>query len=44
LTSADIFGQGEGVLQMRVSALLRATNLEFFEIYGVSARTRGEGS
>jgi len=26
---------------MRTSALFGAKNLEFFEIYGVSARTRG---
>jgi len=33
-------GQGEGVLQMRTSALFGAIN---FEIYGVSARTRRRG-
>jgi len=27
---------------MRTSALFGAKNFEFFEIYGVSARTRGE--
>jgi len=35
--------RGEGVLQMRMSALFGAKNFGFFEIYGVSARTRGEG-
>jgi len=34
---------GEGVLQMRTSALLGAKNLGFFEIYGMSVRTRVEG-
>jgi len=28
---------------MRSSALLGATNFGFFEIYGVSPRTKGEG-
>jgi len=28
---------------MRTSALFGARNLDFFEIYGVSARTREEG-
>jgi len=28
---------------MRTSALFGSTNFGFFEIYGVSARTRGEG-
>jgi len=36
LLSAD-----KGVLQVRTSALFGAKNLVFFEIYGVSARTRG---
>jgi len=37
------FGQGgEGVLQMRTSALFGAKNFGFFEIYGMSKRTRGE--
>jgi len=37
-------GQGEGeVLQMRTSALFDAMNLGYFEIYGVSSRTRGRG-
>jgi len=44
LSSADILWKGErGVLQMRTSALFGAKNIEFFEIYSVSARTRGEG-
>jgi len=34
--------KGEGVLQMRTSALFGAKDLEFFKIYGVSARTRGQ--
>jgi len=29
---------------MRTSALFGVKTFEFFEIYGVSARTRGEGS
>jgi len=38
-------GQGgkEEVLQMRTSALFDVINIEFFEIYGVSAVTRREG-
>jgi len=40
LSNAD---KGEGVLQMRMSALFGAKILWFFEIYDVSARTRGEG-
>jgi len=32
------------VLQMRTFALFGAKNFGFFEIYGVSARTRGKGS
>jgi len=40
LSSADIF-QTRAVLQMRTSALFGAKDLGFFEIYGVSARTRG---
>jgi len=31
------------VLQMRTSALFDAKNFAFFETYGVSARTRGDG-
>jgi len=38
LSSAD-----KGGLQMRTSALFRAKNMGFFEIYGKSARTRGRG-
>jgi len=34
--------RGRGVLQMQTSALSGAKKLGFFEIYGVSARTRGE--
>jgi len=37
------FGQGGGVLQMHMSALFGANNFGFFEIYGVSARTRRRG-
>jgi len=33
----------EAVLHMRTSALFGAKNFGFFEIYGVFARTRGEG-
>jgi len=33
----------KGFLQMRTSALLNAKNFGFFEIYGVSAQTRGSG-
>jgi len=40
LYNADIF-RTRGVLQMRMSALLDSKNFGFFEIYGVSARTRG---
>jgi len=36
-------GQG-AVIQMRTSALFGAKNFGFFEINGVSARTRDEGS
>jgi len=36
-------GGGGGGLQMRTSALFGAKNFGFFEIYGVSARTRGGG-
>jgi len=45
LSSVDIFRKRrEGkILQMRKSALFGVKNFEFFEIYGVSARTRGEG-
>jgi len=35
--------KGEGFIQMRTSALFGAKNIGFFEIYGVSARTRKEG-
>jgi len=38
LSSAD---KGEGALQVWTSALFGAKNFGFFEIYGVSARTRG---
>jgi len=38
LSSPDKRG---GVLQMRSSALFKAKNFGFFEIYGVLARTRG---
>jgi len=31
------------VLQVRMFALFGAKNFEFFEIYGVSARTKGRG-
>jgi len=39
------FGQGRGRLfmQMRMFALFGAKNFEFFKIYGVSAKTSGEG-
>jgi len=40
VSSAD---KGEGVLQMRTSALFGAKTFEFFKIYGVSSWTRGEG-
>jgi len=33
----------KGVLLIRTSVHFVAKNFEFFEIYGVSARTRGEG-
>jgi len=33
----------KGVFQMRMSALFSAKNIGFFEIYGVSALTRGRG-
>jgi len=36
------YGQGR-VLQMRTSALFGEKNVEFFEIYGVSARKGGRG-
>jgi len=39
-SSADIM-RTRGVLQMRTSSLFGAKNLECFEIYGVSTRTRG---
>jgi len=42
LSSVDILS-GE-VLQMQTYALFDAKQIEFFEIYGVSARTRGMGS
>jgi len=35
------YGQKAGILQMRTSALFDAKHFGFFEIYGVSARTRG---
>jgi len=35
------YGQEEGVLQIRTSALFGAINFELFEIYGVFARTGG---
>jgi len=38
-----LYGKGGGGLQMRTSALFGAKNVGFSEIYGVSARTRGEG-
>jgi len=39
-----LFGQRErGVLQMWTSAFFGGKNFRFFEIYGVSARTRREG-
>jgi len=42
LSNADIFRtRGEVALQMRTSALFVQKNFGFFEIYGVSARTRG---
>jgi len=34
---------GEGVLQVRMTALFGAKNFRFFEIYGVSARIGGKG-
>jgi len=37
----DVRSQGRGVLQMWTSALFSTKNFGFFEIYGVSARTRG---
>jgi len=40
LSSANILRTGR-VLQMQTSALFVAKNFEFFEIYGVSTRTRG---
>jgi len=44
LSSADILRtRGEGVLQVRTSALFVAKNCGYFEIYGVSARTRWRG-
>jgi len=42
LYSANIFRK-RGVFQMRTPSLFDAKNFGFFEIYGVSARTRGEG-
>jgi len=42
LSNADIF-RTRGVLPIRASALFGAKNTEFFEIYGVSAWTRGRG-
>jgi len=43
LTSASILRiRGYGVLGMRTSALLVQKNFKFFEIYGVSERTRAE--
>jgi len=42
LSSADILRTSEeGFFQMRTSALICAKNFRFFEIYGVSAQTRG---
>jgi len=41
LSTADNFWT-RGVLQMRTSALFGAKKFRFFEIYAVSARTRGE--
>jgi len=41
LSSADMLRTRE-VLQMRTSALFDAKNSEFFEIYGVSAKTMVE--
>jgi len=40
LSSADI-SRTRGIFQMQMSALFGAKNFRFFEIYGVSARTRG---
>jgi len=36
-------GQGEGVLQMQTSVLFGAKKFGFFEIYGMSTWTKGEG-
>jgi len=41
LSSTDILRQGGGSFQMRTSVLFGAKIFRFFEIYGVSARTRG---
>jgi len=39
-----LYNADKGGLQMRTSALFsEKKNFGFFEIYGVSARTRGEG-
>jgi len=44
LFSADILRtKGGGVLHMRTLALFGAKTFVFFLIYGLSARTRGEG-
>jgi len=44
LSSADIFRtRGKEGLQMQTPALFRAKSFGFFESYGVSTRTRGEG-
>jgi len=37
------FGQRGWDIRMRTSALFGAKNFGFFEIYGVSAQTKGEG-
>jgi len=34
--------QGKGVLRVSTFAIFDAKNLGFFEIYGVSARTKGD--
>jgi len=42
MSSADIL-RTRGVLQMRTSSLFIAKNFSCFKIYGVFARTKGEG-
>jgi len=37
------FGRGRGGLYLRTSALFDAKNFGFFELYGVSERSSGEG-